>query len=110
MAKPRKDGLCSRCKNAQSNTYSNYCKLCTNKMQAAYKKANGYKHNKARELRIKDYIRKLKSEPCVDCNVAYPWYVMDFDHVRGEKKFNLSIAPEPSMGTFPLVCICFRNF
>ena len=26
----------------------------------------------------------------MDCNVTYPSYVMDFDHVRGEKKFLLA--------------------
>lgn len=28
----------------------------------------------------------------MDCQKVYPWYVMDFDHVRGQKKFNLSQA------------------
>lgn len=30
-------------------------------------------------------IRELKSKPCTDCGVVYPYYVMEFDHVRGEK-------------------------
>lgn len=32
-------------------------------------------------------IRDLKSKPCADCGIEYPFYVMDFDHVRGEKKY-----------------------
>ena len=34
-------------------------------------------------------IRDAKDRPCADCGVQYPYYVMQFDHVRGEKKFNL---------------------
>lgn len=33
----------------------------------------------------KERVRELKSGPCADCDVSYPYYVMDFDHVRGEK-------------------------
>jgi len=31
----------------------------------------------------------LKDAPCVDCGVKYPSYVMQFDHVRGKKSFNI---------------------
>jgi hypothetical protein len=31
-------------------------------------------------------IREAKSKPCSDCYITYPYYVMDFDHVRGIKK------------------------
>ena len=34
-------------------------------------------------------IREAKDKPCSDCGVQYPYYVMQFDHVRGEKKFNI---------------------
>lgn len=36
-----------------------------------------------------DRLDNLKQEPCFDCGLKYPPYVMDFDHVRGEKKFNV---------------------
>ena len=39
--------------------------------------------------RRKEFINKAKSEPCADCGVEYSSWVMDFDHVRGEKKYNL---------------------
>ncbi len=39
---------------------------------------------------MKQLIREQKDRPCLDCGVSYPYYVMDFDHVRGEKSFNLS--------------------
>jgi hypothetical protein len=35
-------------------------------------------------------IREAKNRPCADCTVTYPYYVMEFDHVRGEKKYNLN--------------------
>lgn len=41
---------------------------------------------------LRALIRSLKeSKPCADCNVSYPWYVMDYDHVRGTKESNVSI-------------------
>jgi hypothetical protein len=65
-----------------------------------------YKHEKyllqkamytARNIRrrkmIKEFINAQKNQPCADCRVQYPPYVMDFDHVRGEKLFNVSAAP-----------------
>lgn len=37
-----------------------------------------------------EYIQKLKSStPCMDCKISYPYYVMDFDHVRGRKQKNV---------------------
>ena len=33
------------------------------------------------------YIKEVKERnPCMDCKVAYPYYMMDFDHVRGRKQ------------------------
>src|SRR5919206_3677343 len=48
------------------------------------------KANRERRERGKAYVDQLKSRPCSDCGVQYPPYVMDFDHVRGEKSLNLS--------------------
>jgi hypothetical protein len=30
-------------------------------------------------------INELRDRPCADCGVRYPPYVMDFDHIVGEK-------------------------
>lgn len=36
------------------------------------------------------YIRDIKEKsPCLDCGKFYPYYVMDFDHVRGQKHKNV---------------------
>jgi hypothetical protein len=39
--------------------------------------------------RSREWIRSLKEKPCADCGIPYPFYVMQFDHVRGEKLFNI---------------------
>ena len=40
---------------------------------------------------LAQYLRDLKtSTPCVDCRINYPYYVMDFDHVRGTKQANVA--------------------
>lgn len=31
------------------------------------------------------FLRLIKQQPCTDCGQCYPYYVMDFDHVAGEK-------------------------
>lgn len=37
-------------------------------------------------------IEEAKAVPCADCEVEYPTPCMTFDHVRGEKKFNIGAA------------------
>jgi hypothetical protein len=44
----------------------------------------------ARKAKIYAYIAEVKDIPCADCGNGYPPYVMQFDHVRGTKKFNIS--------------------
>lgn len=43
----------------------------------------------ARRAERAPIIRDAKDKPCADCGIQYPYYVMQFDHVRGEKKFNV---------------------
>ncbi len=90
--------LCSKCKNDGPFKGScNYCQTC----QAEYFKARYETHYRAgvkerRELRVRTivaFIQQAKEDkPCADCNIVYPYYVMDFDHVRGIKVCNLSRA------------------
>lgn len=46
----------------------------------------------ARDLRkAKDHVRAIKSSnPCLDCGGSFHFSAMDFDHVRGEKRWNVS--------------------
>ena len=40
---------------------------------------------------LAQYLRDLKDKtPCMDCKIHYPYYVMDFDHVRGVKQKNVA--------------------
>jgi hypothetical protein len=38
----------------------------------------------------REMIAAIKNVPCMDCGIKYPPYVMDFDHVRGEKEFTIA--------------------
>ena len=65
-----------------SISYKNHCNKCASKELL---------NNPSDTIKEKiKYIRKQKEEPCTDCNISYPYYVMDFDHCRGQKLFGLS--------------------
>lgn len=40
--------------------------------------------------RIRELVKQAKDLPCSDCNTKYPYYVMQFDHVRGIKLFAIA--------------------
>ena len=59
----------------------------------AYYAAHVEYHRKYRRKQlaeIKALIIVFKSRPCLDCGGKYPWYVMEFDHVRGKKKHKIN--------------------
>jgi len=37
----------------------------------------------------RDQMHALKNVPCMDCEQTFPPYVMDFDHARGDKVFEI---------------------
>jgi hypothetical protein len=43
-----------------------------------------------KKARLRALVRAAKSRPCSDCGVEYPYYVMDFDHVTGDKVMIIS--------------------
>lgn len=46
---------------------------------------------KATAKKIRESVYAYKSAtPCMDCGQQYPHYVMEFDHVRGEKVANVA--------------------
>lgn len=48
------------------------------------------KRKKPARERAKRFVIDYKSShPCVDCDTQYPFYCMEFDHVRGRKEFEL---------------------
>lgn len=42
--------------------------------------------------KIRALVQRAKDKPCADCGKRYPWYVMDLDHVRGKKEFQIGDA------------------
>jgi hypothetical protein len=85
----RKDGLQTACKACQ-------------KIQGAARyqltKKEHYESNKKRRLRNQIAIYKyLLTHPCVDCGITDP-AVLTFDHVRGEKRWNVSDVSRHSFG------------
>lgn len=60
--------------------------------QKYYQQNTQYYKDKAKEKKqlIKQLVRDAKSVPCSDCNIQYPYYVMQFDHVSGEKISNVA--------------------
>lgn len=47
--------------------------------------------DRERKRRQKAHVNKIKEDtPCADCKRKYPYYVMQFDHVRGVKEGNIS--------------------
>ena len=105
--------LCSKCrqvlpldnftKNAsKSDGLHHHCRECKRLGQAAWYTSHSEEHavrtNKRRRVYMAKF-RNIKSGPCVDCRVEYPWYMMDFDHLPGTVKIgNVSdmIASEKS--------------
>ncbi len=92
--------VCSRCQSARPLTEFNfrnrgagirhsYCRDCGKALTH-----NHYEQDKRQYIdrvlrshaKRREYLRAVKSRPCADCGVQYPYYVMDFDHRAGEEK------------------------
>lgn len=42
-------------------------------------------------VRARAFVQAFKSnKPCLDCHICYPFYILDFDHVRGPKINDIS--------------------
>jgi hypothetical protein len=87
VKKSNPDGLNRACKECQGG----YGKKHYLKNKAYYKK-KASERQAVERAKIRALVEKCKSEPCKDCKVSYPPYVMDFDHVRGVKKFEIGAA------------------
>ncbi len=75
------------------------CPDCFSTVAAEWYAANGPYHrarvNRQRRARYQandEIIRQAKDVPCADCGGRFEAEVMDFDHVRGEKSFNIGSA------------------
>lgn len=66
-----------------------YCRECGKKFTQAHYKLNKRQYierSMRANIKRREYLKQIKSRPCADCGVQYPYYVMDFDHRDGEKK------------------------
>ena len=47
--------------------------------------------NKTYRENVRDYLRKQKeSNPCMDCGIKYPYYIMEYDHTEDNKVKSVS--------------------
>lgn len=81
----RRDGLQRVCRDCQREYVRSHYER---NLQYYLDKAQ--RNNRKRYLEVKGILEQLKSVPCTDCGVRYPSWVMDFDHVRGVKLFNVA--------------------
>ncbi len=81
-------------KNRANNVRHSYCKECgkaLTRRHYAHNKRQYLDRNSRAYLKRREFVRQMKSRPCADCGVQYPYYVMDFDHRKaGSKSFMLS--------------------
>jgi hypothetical protein len=84
---------------------TSYCKKCqrehSRQHYRTYKReANGRHRLNQGKLRLKRraMIAKLKDKPCADCGLSYPPHVMDFDHCRGDKVFDIGHTKATDIG------------
>ena len=84
---------CKKCENAYCRQHHANNKDHANARNKRWK-INNAEHVKtykdARYAERRDFIDAAKSKPCIDCGGVFPPCVMDFDHVRGTKKFQIA--------------------
>src|SRR5258708_36858313 len=79
-----RDGLQSNCKPCQlAYLKSHYWK------NRQYYLDKAWRRNQAERAALKDLIWDMKGVPCADCVESFPPWVMQFDHVRGTKGFDV---------------------
>ena len=108
MCDDRQVKWCPRCRqilpiesfgpNGARGTGQSYCRPCIRVYCREHYKRNWKRHNKRRMANQRRYNEAnrtraaayLREHPCVDCGEGDP-LVLDFDHVRGEKSYDISV-------------------
>lgn len=96
--------VCNKCGDFEEHTVKNngkvqaYCRKCNTEYQKKWYADHKEQHDrkvriaeKARRLKIREVLQAIKAVPCADCGIKYPYYVMQFDHLR-EKDFVIATA------------------
>jgi hypothetical protein len=82
------EAACEPCRTAKSAYLADYSQ--SNKDWIA-------EYNRDRRDDRQKILDDLKSVPCADCGGMFPPICMDFDHVRGTKRFSISRSGTRSM-------------
>ena len=75
-------GRCRDCRAAYQNAW-----YLRNKAEIIARSAA---HDARVHVSLRNLITDLKAGPCIDCGGCFPKEAMDFDHVRGTKRQNIS--------------------
>ena len=92
--------LCSKCQEVKhvsdfnfrqraAGVRHSYCKDCGKQLTRTHYAGNKRQYldrNVRAYMKRREMVQKIKSRPCADCGIQYPYYVMDFDHREGETK------------------------
>lgn len=92
--------ICSKCKVSKpisefsfrqtaTGVRQSYCKECGKRLTRSHYRNNKRQYldrNVRSYLKRRELVKQMKSRACADCDVQYPFYVMDFDHREGEIK------------------------
>jgi hypothetical protein len=95
--------LCTKCEKlklhalrAPNGIARSYCTDCQNEVAKAHYhsdrktySARRMQQTKINKAAARAFVHEQKNRPCTDCGHSFPYYVMQFDHVRGEKLFNI---------------------
>lgn len=76
--------LQSKCRSCQKLGYKTYYE------NNDKERSRLYARNKVSREAMRQYIRKAKDKPCTDCDVKYPYYVMQFDHIASDKEYTIA--------------------
>lgn len=69
------------------------CKPCQRAYGKLWYQRNRKHHaqlTRTNKQQLRADIGQLKTVPCLDCKISYAPHIMDFDHVRGKKRKNVS--------------------
>ena len=80
-------------KDASKGKRHTQCNMCTRaNVRKHYNNNKEYyiKKSHVSDVQAKELYKLLKSKPCTDCKIQYPWYVMQFDHIEDNKITNLA--------------------
>lgn len=92
---------CSRCRETKPlsefgkdknrpDGHNTWCKPCRRTYRQTVRKKKNQKAQKERSQAFLAWLSDMvRGKPCTDCGEVYAFHVMEFDHVRGTKRYNI---------------------